>query len=89
VEEVLTGEHGVLAGWLAAGCGGRGDRQTFGRSWSDLMHAANGPSFAQGIRGKARRIPVLNAIFHALARRLADDPRPAASSNVLLSIEKT
>jgi hypothetical protein len=53
------------------------------------MHAANGPSFAQGIRGKARRIPVLNAIFQALARRLADDPRPAASSNVLLSIEKT
>jgi hypothetical protein len=53
------------------------------------MQAANGPSFAQGIRGEGRRVPVLKAIFQALARRLAADPRPAASSNVLLSIEKT
>jgi len=64
------------------------DAQKFGRTWAELMRAANGPSFALGIREEGRRDEVIAAIHDRLAQRLAGDPQPAASYNVLLAVEK-
>ncbi len=65
-----------------------GDAQQFGRIWSDLMRAANGPGFVHGLQGKAHREAVLTAVHDRLARRLAADPQPARSYNVLLVLGK-
>ena len=65
-----------------------GDAQKFGHTWANVMRAANGPSFALGMKDDGRREAVTDAIYHRLAAKLADDPQPARSFNVLLSIEK-
>lgn len=64
-----------------------GDAQKFGRTWAGVMRAANGPSFTRSMQG-ARRDEVLNAVDEILARRLAADPQPARSFNVLMVVAR-
>ncbi len=64
------------------------DAQKFGRTWAGVMRAANGPSFALGIAAGQDKDAIIGAIHDRLAQRLADDPQPAKSHNVLLTVEK-
>lgn len=60
-----------------------GDAVQLGRVWANMMRAANGPSFAAALDPERRNI-VLDAVTERLAARIAADPQPSTSYNVIV-----
>ena len=65
-----------------------GDAQQLGRSWANMMRAANGPSFAAGLAPGRDSSAIFDHLFGRLATRVAADPQQSRSFNVMVVVGK-
>lgn len=65
-----------------------GDAEALGRTWANLMRAANGPSFVAGLDDGRDADAIFDAVCDRLAARIAAGPRRSESYNVMLVLEK-
>lgn len=65
-----------------------GDAVALGRSWAQMMRAANGPNFAAALRPGRDRERFLEVVTDRLAERIAADPQRSSSHILLIMLER-
>jgi hypothetical protein len=66
-----------------------GDAQQLGRTWANLMRAANGPNFAAALKPERDRDAIFDELTERLAARIAAAPQRSESYNLMLVLRKT